>query len=169
MSDGDEVLFAFHEIPSAKQKERTSAWMFFAGAAFLVCVGGVSLVGASSSVAPGLSQDPMSFTSTRTAGLSFKDLFVIILDLCVLYFSLKRTALVGTFQNCDVEQARLSEVQDCAGSVQGLVSFKYMKHAHLRLRSSMNGNVNQVKVPLLSEPQGDWFTSQPATPACFCR
>jgi len=57
-----------------------------------------------------------------------------------------RTALVGTFQNCDVEQARLSEVKDCAGSVQGL-----------------------VKVPLLSEPQGDWFTSQPATPACFCR
>lgn len=74
VSDGDEVLFAFHEIPSAKQKERTSAWMFFAGAAFLVCVGGVSLVGASSSVAPGLSQDPMSFTSTRTAGLSFKNL-----------------------------------------------------------------------------------------------
>ena len=130
MSDGDEVLFAFHEIPSAKQKERTSAWMFFAGAAFLVCVGGVSLVGASSSVAPGLSQDPMSFTSTRTAGLPFKDLFVNILgfnpfaQLCVLYFSLKRTALVGTFQNCDVEQARLSEVKDCAGSVQGLVSFK---------------------------------------------
>ena len=79
MSDGDEVLFAFHEIPSAKQKERTSAWMFFAGAAFLVCVGGVFLVGASSSVAPGLSQDPMSFTSTRTAGLPFKDLFVNIL------------------------------------------------------------------------------------------
>ena len=21
----------------------------------------------------------------------------------------------------------------------------------------------------MSEPQGDWFTSQPATPACFCR
>merc|ERR1712032_1497988 len=57
-----------------------------------------------------------------------------------------RGCLLGTFQNCDVEQARLSEVQDCAGSVQGL-----------------------VKVPLLSEPQGDWFTSQPATPACFCR
>ena len=27
----------------------------------------------------------------------------------------------------------------------------------------------QVKVPLMSEPQGDWFTSQPASPACFCR
>ena len=75
----------------------------------------------SSSVAPGLSRDLMSFTSTRTAGLAFLDPFVL---LCVTYFSLKRTALVGTFQNCDVEQARLSEVQDCAGSVQGLVSFK---------------------------------------------
>ena len=27
----------------------------------------------------------------------------------------------------------------------------------------------QVKVPLMSEPHGDWFTSQPASPACFCR
>ena len=65
-----------HSMKFHRQKKRKTT---SAGAAFLVCVGGVSLVGASSSVAPGLSQDPMSFTSTRTAGLPFKDLFVNIL------------------------------------------------------------------------------------------
>ena len=67
-SDGDEVLFTFQEIPSGKQKNKT---LIFPGVAFLVCVGGVSLVEDSSSVAPGLSRDLMSFTSTRTAGLAF--------------------------------------------------------------------------------------------------
>ena len=59
--------------------------------------------------------------------LSFKDLSISVNSLLLL----KRTALVGTFQNCDVEQARLSEVQDCAGSVQGLVSFNAKQKAKL--------------------------------------
>jgi len=57
-----------------------------------------------------------------------------------------RTGLVGTFRGCDAERARLSEVVDSEDVVQDMLKF-----------------------PVMSPPQGDWFTFQPATPACFCR
>ena len=167
--------------------------MFFAGAAFLVCVGGVSLVGASSSVAPGLSQDLMSFTSTRTAGLPFKDLFVNILGfnrfahfVCAILLSQKDSP-GWNFSKlwCGASQTlggqRLRRVGSGLGELQIIFMLVFYlpthtstkdtsgQNARLSVRSWMNGNPNQVKLPLLSEPQGDWFTSQPATPACFCR
>jgi len=57
-----------------------------------------------------------------------------------------RTGLQGAFCGCDAERARLCEVVDCRGAVQ-----------------------DQVSVPVMSEPSGDWFTFQPASPAVFCR
>ena len=53
------------------------------------------------------------------------------------FFPFQRTALVGSFQNCDVEQARLSEVKDCTGAVQGLVSlFCWDRHFALEATKS---------------------------------
>ena len=92
MSDGDEVLFAFHEIASPKQMDITSVDWNEPGVAFLVCVGGVFLVEDSSSVGPGLSPDQMSFTSTRTAGILVIKM-IFLLKICqsvlILFFSLK--------------------------------------------------------------------------------
>ena len=64
-------ILTIHIKLAKKEQNFVLKSLYLAGAAFLVCVGGVSLVEASLSVGPGLSRDQMSFTSTQTAGWLF--------------------------------------------------------------------------------------------------
>ena len=117
-------------------------------------------MGASSSPPPGPLLDQASSTFTLTAGVVCFGVLWLGGHLISSHIS-PRTGLQGAFCGCDAERARLCEVVDCRGAVQDQVSLEEF---------SANGTTcRQVSVPVMSEPSGDWFTFQPASPAVFCR
>lgn len=130
------------------------------GASWWECAGGVFPAGASSSPPPGPLLDQASSTFTLTAGVVCFGVLWLGGHLILSHIS-PRTGLQGAFCGCDAERARLCEVVDCRGAVQDQVSLEEF--------SANGATCRQVSVPVMSEPSGDWFTFQPASPAVFCR